>query len=34
VHAAPDRIGAAKQLIDERAIDDDGLRRARAIAVA
>ena len=31
---APDGIGAAKQLIHERAIDDDALRRADAVAVA
>jgi hypothetical protein len=31
---APDGIGAAQQSIDERAIDDDGLRGARAVAVA
>ena len=34
VQPAPDGIGAAKQLIHERAIHDDRLRRARAIAVA
>jgi hypothetical protein len=34
VQPAPDGIGAAQQSVHERAIDDDGLGCARAIAVA